>query len=83
MNRATSSSGPRLDEFELVLSDEDVNYETEHDGPRHSVSFIETFNERANARWMRLALRWRRIARLKRIWAHLGARLRNLKNGDP
>ena len=32
-------------------------------------------------RWATLYHRWRRIARLKRIWAFLGHRLRELKNG--
>ena len=32
--------------------------------------------------WARLYKRWLRIARLKRIWAHMGGRLKQLKNGE-
>ena len=39
-------------------------------------------DEEVIARWARLYHRWRRVARLKRIWAFLGHRLRELKHGD-
>ena len=38
-------------------------------------------NDEAIDQWARLFRRWRRVARLKHIWAFLGHRLRQIKNG--
>ena len=37
---------------------------------------------RALALWIALTRRWNRVARLKRIWGVLGARLKQIKDGD-
>ena len=42
---------------------------------------IRRWRWRRVARWARLFRLWRRVARLKRIWAFLGHRLREIKDG--
>jgi hypothetical protein len=41
-----------------------------------------SIEDRAVGSWTALVKRLRRIARLKRIWANVGQRLRQIKNGD-